>query len=141
MNVEVNYLAVLVAGVAAMAVGFLWYGQMMFGKSWMRLMGYTKESMEKAKKEMGKTYAMSFVFTLVMAYVLTHVMAMSQNFFGYGDMMTGLSSGFWMWLGFVMPVQATDVLFGGKKWKLFGINTGYQLVSLLVMGVVLGMMK
>ena len=141
MNVEVNYLSVLVAGIAAMVVGFLWYGPMLFAKPWMKLMGHTKESMEAGKKEMGKTYGMSFVFTLVSAYVLSHVMSFSESFYGYAPVMTGLSSGFFMWFGFVMPVQATDVIFGGKKWKLFGINTGYQLVSLLVMGVVLGMMK
>lgn len=141
MNVEVNYLAVLIAGVASMAVGFLWYGPMLLGKPWMKLMGYTKESMEKTKKGMGKTYAMSTVFTLISAYVLWHVMTFSKSFYGYSPMMTGLSSAFWMWFGFMMPVQATEVLFGGKKWKLFGINTGYQLVSLLVMGVVMGMMK
>lgn len=134
MNVEVNFVAVLVAGVVAMAVGFLWYGPMLFGKQWMKLMGYTKESMESAKKDMGKTYSVSFVLTLVIAYVLAHVMGLSQSYYGYDAVMTGLTSGFWMWLGFVMPVQATDVLFGGKKWKLFGVNTGYQLASLLVRG-------
>ena len=139
--IPVNYLAVLVAGVASMAVGFLWYGKMLFGKPWMKLMGYTKEPTKEEKKKMGKTYMISFVFTLFTAYVLTHVMTFSQSFYGYTPVMTGLSSGFWMWFGFVMPVQATDVLFGGKKWKLFGINTGYQLASLLVVGVVLGMMK
>lgn len=139
MTIEINYLAVLVAGIAAMAVGFVWYGPMLFGKQWMKLMGHTKESMEAAKKEIGKTYAISFVFTLVSAYVLSHVIGLSQSFYGYSPVMTGLTSGFWMWFGFVMPVQATDVLFGGKKWKLFGINTGYQLASLLVIGVVLGL--
>ena len=139
MNVEVNYLAILVAGVASMGVGFLWYGPMLFGKPWMKLMGYTAESMEKAKKEMGKTYAMSFVVTLVMAYVLSHVMTLSQNFFHYGRLETGLMTAFWMWLGFVMPVQATDVLFGGKRKKLVAINTGYQLASLLVMGIVISL--
>ena len=141
MNVEVNYVAVLVAGVAAMVVGFVWYGPMLFGKQWMKLMGYTKEGMEAAKKEMGKTYSISFVLSLVSAYVLSHVMTMSMGAYNYSAVMTGLTSAFWMWLGFVMPVQATDVLFGGKKFKLLAINTGYQLASLLVMGVVLGLMK
>ena len=141
MNVEINYLAVLVAGVAAMAVGFLWYGPLLFAKPWMKLMGHTKETMEGAKKDLAKTYTESFILTLVSAYVLSHVMGLSQSFYNYGAVMTGLTSAFWMWLGFVMPVQATDVLFGGKKWKLFGINTGYQLASLLAMGVVLGLMN
>lgn len=140
MNVEVNYLAVLLAGVATMVVGFLWYGPMLFAKPWMKLMGHTEKSLEKEKDAMGKTYTISFLLALVTAYVLSHVMTFSENYFHYPQLMTGLTSAFWMWLGFVMPVQATDVLFGGKKWKLFAINTGYQLASLLAMGVVLGLM-
>lgn len=138
MGVEVNYVAVLLAAVAAMVVGFVWYGPMLFAKEWMKLMGHTAETMKK--DDMAKTYGISFVLALVTAYVLAHVMFLSENFFQYPSLQTGLTSAFWMWLGFVMPVQATDVLFGGKKWKLFAINTGYQLVSLLAMGVVLGLL-
>ena|SRR5688572_25215766 len=141
MNIEVNYVAVLVAGIVTMIVGFLWYGPMLFGNVWMKLMGHTKESIEKEKTNMGKTYGTSFVLALVTAYVLSHVMNLSQNFYHYEAVMTGVSSAFWMWLGFIMPVQATDVLFGNKKMKLFAINTGYQLASVLAMGVVLGLMK
>lgn len=139
MNIEVNYVAILVAGVASMGVGFLWYGPMLFGKQWMKLMGYTEKSMEEAKKEMGKTYIISFVLSLVTAFVLSHVMILSENFFKTPMLSTGLSSAFWMWLGFIMPVQATDALFGGKRKKLVAINTGYQLVSLLAMGIVIGL--
>lgn len=139
MNVEVNYLAILVAGVVSMAVGFLWYGPMLFGKPWMKLMGHTEEGMKKAQKEMGKTYAISFALTLIMAYVLFHVMTLSENFFHYGRLETGCITAFWMWFGFVMPVQATDTLFGGKRKKLVAINAGYQLVSLLAMGITIGL--
>lgn len=141
MNIEVNYFAVLVAAIASMAVGFLWYGPMLFAKPWMKLMGHTKESLEKEKKNMGKTYGASFVLSLITAYMLSHVMSLSMNFFHYGAMMTGLTSGLAMWFGFIMPVQATDELFGSKKIKLFAINTGYQLASVLAMGVVLVLMK
>jgi hypothetical protein len=141
MNIEVNYVALLAAGVAAMAVGFMWYSPSLFGKQWMKLMGHTKDSMEKAKKKMGQTYMLSFVVTLVSAYVLSHVMTMSESFLKSDSVTTGLTSAFWMWLGFVAPVQMTDVMFGGKSWNLFMINTGYQLASLLAMGLVLGLMR
>jgi hypothetical protein len=140
VNVEVNILTIIIAAVVAMAVGFLWYSPMLFGKQWMMLMGYTAESMEKAKKSMGKMYAISFVLSLVTAYVLSHVMTLSENFFNYGMLETGVMTAFWMWLGFVMPVQATDALFGGKRKKLVAINTGYQLASLVVMGIVLAVL-
>ncbi len=138
MEISVNYLAVVVAGIVSMGLGFLWYSPMVLGKAWMKEKGYTQESLKKAQKEMGSLYAVSFVVSLITAYVLSHVMTMSENFFHYPLLSTGLMSGFWMWLGFMMPVQITATIFSDKKnWKLFGIDTGYQLVSILAMGVVL----
>jgi hypothetical protein len=140
MNVDVNYLAVLLAAVAFMVVGFLWYGPL-FGKRWAKLKGFTEESMKKGQKEMPKWYIVSFVLGLITAYVLSHVMFLSQNFFHYSEQMSGLTSAFWMWLGFVMPVQATATIFSEKRrWEVFGIDTGYQLVGLLVMGLVLSLL-
>ncbi len=137
--VDVNYIAVLVAAVASMAAGFVWYSPVLFAKPWMRLMGYTAESMKNDQKKMMKFYGLSFVLALITAYVLSHVIVMSEHFFGMPRLQTGLTSAFWMWLGFVMPVQATDTIFSkDKKWQLFGINTGYQLVALLLMGAALG---
>lgn len=139
MNVQVNYVALLVASVVSMALGFLWYSTL-FGKPWTRLMGYTKESMEKAKQGMVTTYTVSYVATLLMGYMLAHVMQLSMNFFHYPALQTGLTTGFFMWLGFVAPVQLSDALFGKRNWTLYAINTGYQLASLLAMGVVFGLM-
>jgi hypothetical protein len=145
MDVPVNYVAVLLAGVANMVAGFLWYSPMLFGNSWMKLMGLTKGSIQKAQKEMGKLYALSFVLSLVTAFVLSHVMTMSVAYFGYPLLTTGLTSAFWMWFGFVLPVQTTGVIFGKEKgtgqWKLLAINTGYQLVAMLLMAVVLAIMS
>lgn len=140
MEIVVDYVAVLLAGVASMVVGFLWYSPSLFGKQWMKLSGHTEKSLQEAKAEMNKTYTISFVASLLMAYVLSHVMTLSMNFFHYDALSTGLISAFWMWLGFVAPVQLTDVLFGSKSSKLYAINTGYQLAALLAMGAVLGMM-
>jgi hypothetical protein len=38
--ITINYLAVIAAAIAAVGVGVLWYGPL-FGKEWMKLMGYT----------------------------------------------------------------------------------------------------
>ncbi|HYM64903.1 MAG TPA: DUF1761 domain-containing protein [Candidatus Sulfotelmatobacter sp.] len=140
MGVEVNYLAVFLAGVVAMILGFLWYSPLVLGKPWMKEKGYTQESLKKAQKEMGMLYGLSFVVGLVTAYVLFHVTVLSGAFFHYPKLETGLTSAFWMWLGFMMPVGLTATIFGNKNWKLFGIDTGYQLVSVLGMGLVIGLL-
>lgn len=142
MNIEINFIAVLLAAIASMVLGFVWYSPMVLGKPWMKERGYTKESLNKEQKEMGKWYAVSFVLALVTAYVLAHVMGLSMYFYNNSPVTTGLLTGFWVWLGFVMTVQATATIFSDKKnWKLFGIDSGYQLVSLLLMGVVLGLLS
>lgn len=131
-----NYIALLAAGVASTVVGFLWYSPMVLGKPWMKAMGLTKEKMEGMKKGMAKTYAVSFVGGLVMAYVLSMLISLT----GSTGMNEVLVLAFWAWFGFVAPVQLTEVLFGGKSYNLYFINTGYQLVSLLAMGAVLSVM-
>lgn len=137
---DINLLAVLLAAIAFMAVGFAWYSPYLFGPQWMKLMGITAKDMKAAQKKMAPLYTLSFVVAIVTAYVLSHVIGLSKNFYGYSPLQTGLTTAFWMWLGFIMPVQVTEVIFGGKKWALFGINTGYQLVGVMIMAIVLTVM-
>jgi dipeptide/tripeptide permease len=73
LNVEVNYLAVFVAAVVSMILGFAWYSPLILGKPWMKAKGFTSESLKKAQEKMGKMYALSFVVALITAYVLSHV--------------------------------------------------------------------
>jgi hypothetical protein len=142
MNIEVNYLAVLLAGVVSMVAGFVYYSPAVLGKPWMKYMKYSPDEVKKDQKQMGKFYGISFILSLVMSYVLYHVMVMSMNFFNYDSLSTGITSAIWMWLGFIMPVQFTGVIFSkdhsSDAFKALGINTGYQLVSLLLMGLVIG---
>lgn len=139
MNVEVNFIAVFLAAIVAMVIGFLWYSPMLLGKPWMKEKGYSSEQLKKEQKEMGKWYGVSFVVALITAYVLSLVMTLGENFYHQSELSTGITSAFWMWLGFIMPVQMTATIFGGKNFKLFGIDAGYQLASILAMGAVLAL--
>ncbi len=134
MEIAVNYLAVVAAAVASMAIGALWYSPVLFGKQWMRLIGMSNEELEKAKaKGMGKSYAIMFLGSLIMAYVLAHFVQMA----GATDLMGAAELGFWVWLGFVATVQLGTVLWENKPWTLYTLNTGYYLVSLIVMSGIL----
>ncbi len=139
--IEVNYLALIAAVIVSMVIGFVYYMNPVIAKPWMKLMGYSKDDVRPSGSEMGKLYGTSAVLALVTSFVLYHVITMSIAYFNYSPVMTGITSAFWMWLGFMMPVQATDVLFGKKPFKLFAINTGYQLASLLGMGIVIGLLR
>lgn len=132
-----NYFALLLAAAASMAVGYLWYSPLLLGKPWMKEMGLTKEKMDGMKGGMAKTYVISYITALVMAYVLKMMVTLTGS--------TGMSDtiilAFWIWLGFVAPVQLTEVLFGRKSYNLYFTNTGYQLASLFVMGIVISLIK
>lgn len=140
MDFQVNWVAVLLAAVVNMIIGFAWYSPMLFAKPWMKLKGYTAEGLKKEQSEMGKWYGVSFVLALINAFVLSHVMMLSENFYHYDSITTGVMSAFWIWFGFVGPVMLLGQIFGEKKWKLWGIDTGYQLVSLIAMGIVLAIL-
>jgi hypothetical protein len=133
---HVNWLAILVAAISTMVLGFLWYSPVLFAKPWMREMGYDlndKARMGEMKKSAGPAYGGSFVASLVSAFVLALLFNWFQNY----TVRFGLLVGFHVWLGFVATVQFTGALFMKQSMKLFAINTGYQLVCYLVMGAIL----
>ncbi len=135
-EVDINYLAVLVAAIASMIVGAIWYSPMVMGKQWMALTGKTEEEIKKMpKNKMTKMYLLTFIGSLVMAYVLAHMI----DYVNADTATGGLQTGFWLWLGFVAPAFLSEHLFNGKPMKLYGIVTGFQLVNLLVMGVIIAL--
>lgn len=140
MDIAINYFAVVVCAVAAMALGYAWYGPL-FGREWSRLMGWSPEHMEtmKHKGGMGVNYAIQAVGALVMAYVFAHSLFFANYYMGTAGAAAGLQGAFWNWLGFIVPVTLGIVLWDGKPWKLWAINAGYYLVVLGVMGVILSL--
>ncbi len=133
---HVNLLAVLVAAISTMIVGFLWYSPILFAKPWMREMGYDPEDKARIKemqKSAGPAYAGSFVASLISAFVL----ALFFHWLRVSGIHYGLITSFHVWLGFVATVQFTDALFQKKSMKLFAINTGFQLLCFLAMGAIL----
>jgi uncharacterized protein DUF1761 len=133
---SLNWLAILVAAISTMILGFLWYSPLLFAKAWTREMGYDpndKAKMDEMRKSAGPAYAGSLVASLLSAFTLALVLhgmrAESLHF--------GMMASFHIWLGFVATVQFTGALFAKQSMKLFAINTGYQLVCYLVMGGIL----
>src|SRR3974390_917453 len=129
-------LAVLVAAISAMVVGFIWYSPFLFARSWTRLMGYDPDDKAKLadmQKGAGKIYGMSFLASIVSAIVLAKIIDLTSVV----TVLYGMKVGFFIWLGFVDAVDLTGALFGRHPPTLFLINTGYQLVCYLVMGAIL----
>ena len=132
----VNLWSVLVAAVATMILGFLWYSPLLFAKPWTVAMGYDpndKAKMDEMRKGAGKLYGITFVASLISAFVLAKIIDITT----VNSTLYGMKIGFAVWLGFVTTVQLTSTLFKKRPIKLYWIDTGYQLVCYLAMGAIL----
>tara|TARA_Y100000310_G_C20084205_1_gene535268 strand:- start:141 stop:539 length:399 start_codon:yes stop_codon:yes gene_type:complete len=128
----VNYVSILIASVLSFVVGMLWYSPALFGNKWAKLAGV---SMGKAKKKsMGSSMLLGFISTLVLAYVFQYLI----ETLGYIGAAAGATLGFWLWLGFLATSLIGGVLWEGKSWSLYVLNSAYWLVNLLVIGAALG---
>lgn len=144
--IPVNYVAIVVCAVIGMIIGALWHSKILFGKIFMEASGMdmnmTPEKMKEMQKEMWKLYLTQFVLLLIELYVLSHIIVMGMAYFGTTGAMSGISTAFWVWLGFAMPLAASNAMWSNRPrkmaWRLFFINAGYMLVSLLIFGVILG---
>lgn len=133
-NIDLNLLAVVVAAVAAMALGALWYSPIMFGNVWVKLSGMTKKDMKKAKdKRMGKLYFANFIGVLIMSYVLAFLIYSA----GVTSMADGFKIALLVWVGFVVPLLLGGVLWEGKPMKLYYLNVSYQLISIVLMSIII----
>lgn len=135
MNVEVNYLAVVLAMVSSMVVGSVWYARSVFGNTWIKL---AKIDMKK-NTSVAKPIITTMVVSLITAYVLAHVAYLSHMFFGNSFLQDSLSTAFWLWLGFTAARFITHDAFEGRPTKLTLINLGNEFVTIMVMGLVIGL--
>ncbi|MDE2996067.1 MAG: DUF1761 domain-containing protein, partial [Bacteroidota bacterium] len=117
---EINYLAVLVASLFPMLIGSLWYGPL-FGKRWMALVEKSEEEL-RASFNPVKSYAVTWVFALLMAFVMAHVIDTWSFRFGDLGVMGGIQTGFWIWIGFVLTIGWQRVAFEDVKTALWTMN-------------------
>lgn len=157
---EMNFYIFFIAALIPMIIGILWYGPL-FGKTWMKEMGFTKESLEGAN--MLKTMLLSYVFSLLIATFLLpatiHQMGVYSTLAGesgfaestgeaftffqeflanYGDRFRtfkhGAFHGVLSGLFLALPIIAIIAMFERKSAKYIAINAGYWVVTLAIMG-------
>ena len=130
---DVTFFPILIASVANMIIGFVWYSPYVFGSVWMRLSGVTPEMVESGRRRMPMVLFVAFLAGVVMAYVM--------NYFGRAwfvtDTIGALELAFWLWIGFVAPVMLGTVLWEQKSFMLYLINAAYWLFAMVVMALVL----
>jgi hypothetical protein len=126
----INWLAVIVAGLSAFAVGGIWYSRPLFGNAWMADSNLTEEQIKQGNK--GKIFGFTLIFSLIMAVNLAMFLADAKTTASWGAT-AGFLAGIWTFCAI-----AIHSLFELKSWRLIFINGSYSIVSLTLMGLIIG---
>ena len=128
--VHINWLAVIVAALSAFLVGGIWYSPPLFGTAWMADSNLTKDQIKAGNK--GKIFGFTFLFSLIMAANLALFLSGPQT-----DFHRGIAIGFHTGL-FAFSAIAIHSLFELKSWRHIFINGLYSVISLTLMGAIIG---
>ena len=139
---QVNYLGVFVAGLVIFLLGGLWYSPILFAKRWIALQGRTEEQMraDAANANMPVMYFIAFVCGLIIAWgiaVLANQFPPATPPSGMGWAMRGAKLGLFCWFAFAASTSFANAIFSNKPRALWVIDSGYNLVSFVVAGIIL----
>ncbi len=130
---DIPWLGVVVAVVAGQIIGFLWYGPL-FGAPWRTAMGITPEQMQD-RSGLAGTVGVGVVASIVAAIALALLMSFADS----PDATTGWQVGVLAAL-VVAAWIVTAMVYEKTNRTIARIAIGNQVVTLIVMGVVLGAM-
>lgn len=156
-----NFLAILVAGLIPMAVGFIWYNPRVFGNAWMRSIGVNDPEQMKQGANMAKIFGLSLVFSMMMSmamgplvihqYGIASILAEVQGA-SNGDVQLlvngtaiqyagmyrtfghGVFHGLLFGLLIVVPIVGTSSLYERRGFQYVAISGGYWIVNMMLMG-------
>ncbi|MEM6517472.1 MAG: DUF1761 domain-containing protein [Bacteroidota bacterium] len=152
---EFNILAILVAAVIPLIVGFVWYNPKTLGIVWMRESGMTEEKFRNSNILVifGITLILSFLLAFSVQLLVIHQFGamgmvdadpegasatytafMEEYGNAHRNFKHGALHGFISALFMFFPVIAINALFERRSWKYIFINTGFWAFCLTIMG-------
>ena len=131
---EVNWIAVIAAGLSAMVLGGLWYSPLLFQKAWQRGAGISDEEMKTNAGHPAIVFGGSTLISIAAAFVFAMFLGPKPSLiFGLG---AGASAGlFWVAGSF-----AINYLFERKSMTLFLVNGGYHTIQFTLYGLILSVL-
>ena len=133
---EINVWAVLLATLSSMVVGSVWYTPRVFGNYWMRV---AKVRPARGSGAAVKPILITLVASFVSAWVLAGSAAISQHFYGGNFLANALVTAVILWAGFTAARFITHDAFERRPPGLTVLNCAHELVTLEVMGLVIGL--
>ena len=158
---EINFLALLLAALSTLVVGFIWYNPKVFGTIWMKETGINPEEGEKPNMILifGVSILYAFFISFVLQFVTIHQFGALGMIGGdvkiakpsytafmadYGDAFRtfkhGALHGTITGLFLALPVIGTNALYERRSFKYTLVTGGFWIVCFAIMGgIVCGM--
>lgn len=124
-----NLISILVCTVIGMALGALWYSSVLFGKQWMQCIGKTPETLGNQLSPLIGSIIASLLTAIGVSLLFSLVQVDSLSM--------GISLGLILGTLIIMPALLSDNLFCGWGLQLFFIQSGYRILSVLLMSIAL----
>lgn len=136
-----NWWAILVAAVAAFAVGAIWFGPKTFFPIWWKAMGFDETQTPGAGSSMGLVFGLTFVAQLVMSVSVAVVLSLLAQANGSVSVLDGLVTGVTLGIGFAAASSLSHRLFAGHGFTVWLIEASGDVVGMTVIGVVLALWR
>jgi hypothetical protein len=128
----INYIAVVVSALIAIALGALWYSPALFGKAWMAGIGIKQEDISKDAAT--KAMIISMITTLIEIYCLAALIGIAK----WSGVTIGIHVGILTGVGLVAAVLLSNSMYENRPFSVWLINAGYRALYFLIAGAILG---
>lgn len=132
-DIPLNFTIITLSAIGMVVLSAIWY-YLIFKKACNT--GSEQDAMQPVNK-----IIIAFLIMAVCSFIMMFMLANSIIFMSYyldiSGISTGLITGFGAWLGFIAPSTMAKVIWGSRSWKLWLIDNGFYLISLLGAGAAL----
>ena len=135
---NINWIALIVASLATLVVGFIWYHPKVFGTIWMKEIGMTEEKAKKAN--MPLIFGLSVVLAFFISFFIVTIVFMGgppdmpHGTAPYLTFKHGAAHGTMLGLFVILPVIVTNGLYEQRSFKYMMVVAGYWIVTFALMG-------
>jgi hypothetical protein len=159
---DINPLALLLAALSTLVIGFIWYNPKVFGNAWMKESGMKEEDMKGANmiKIFGLSLVYAFLISFILQFLVIHQFGAAGMIGGdvaaakpsyeafmadYGTTFRtfkhGALHGFMSGLLLALPIIGNSALYERRSFKYVMIVGGYWTIAFTIMGGIICMMQ
>ncbi len=132
---HINWVAVVVATLAASFWGYFWYSRLFFGNAWREALGKTRDQLPSPAVPATVSLITTFVSALGLDFVFNYFLIIKS------PLLSGAGVGVFFALVFVATTMLSTYLYEGGRRKLFYIDVWYRVTAFGIMGAVLGVLR